>query len=347
MGSRPETRDGATVLISPVEQSATQVPTKRPPDPSTAGIFQQPWWLESAAGSQLETTSVFWSGQPVACMSFVRKRRFGITRLEMPPYTRTLGPNLQLPASGPAKYARNLHRAMAELVTALPPHDRFQTTLSPDDASAFPLLLSGCNLGQNYTFRSPKAWNHEQHWKDLDQKTRNLIRSSGKELEVSRNGSIEDLIELALHERGRDTRMERGALRRLAAVAQPRGQMATLTAREDGNVLTAVATVVWDRQVLYFWQSARNPASTRSGAVALLVWEAMTMAHSMGLVFDIDGYHSLSSARFVSRFALLPSPRATVLHMSGRGRLLQATGRLFGRGSGLGTPPLPESGSNE
>ena len=319
----------------------------RPPDFSADSIFQQRWWLESAAGPQLETAQVVWSGQPVAAMSFVREQRFGITRLEMPPYTRTLAPDIQLPPSGPAKYARNLHRAIAELVSALPPHDRFQTTLKPDDASAFPLLLSGCSIGQNFTFRSPALWNLEQHWKDLDQKTRNLIRSSAKELAVQRDGSIEELIELSLQERGQHTRIERGALRRLAAVAVPRGQMATLTAREDGNVLTAVATVVWDSQVLYFWQSARNRSSARSGAVPLLIWEAMSMAHSKGLIFDIDGFHSLSSARFVSRFALQPTPRPTVLHMSGRGRLLQAAGRLFGRGTGLGAPPLPEASAGE
>lgn len=309
---------------------------------AVVSIFQQPWWLIAAGGSQLERAEVVWSGVTVASIAFVRTRRFGVTQLDMPPYTRTLGPTLHLPASGLAKYERNCHRAVGDLLKALPRHDRYQTILAPDDQSAFPLLLSGCTLGQNFTFRSPVGWSLERHWTELDQKTRNLIRSAGKELAVSQAGSIEDFIELSLAERGEQNRTERSTLRRLAEIAGPKGQMATLTAHADGKTLTAVATIVWDDSVLYFWQSARNRETTRSGAVALLIWEAMSMAHRKGLVFDIDGYHSLSSARFVSRFALRPMPRATVLHMSSRGRLLQAAGRLFGRGNGLGAPPLPD-----
>ena len=271
----------------PEKDPATQIRTQDSLPIKRIGIFQQPWWLTAAAGQKLETAEVVWSGQQVARIAFVRERRLGITRLEMPPYTRTLGPDLQLPPSGPAKHERNHHRAIGELLRALPLHDRYQTTLAPDDPSAFPLLLSGCSLGQNFTFRSPSLWNLERHWTALDQKTRNLIRSASKELAVMQNGSIEDLINLSLSERGPQSRVDRDSLRRLAVAAETRGQMITITAQESACIPAAVATLVWDDEVLYFWQSARDRASTRSGAVALLIWEAMGMAHRKGLIFDM------------------------------------------------------------
>ena len=151
------------LLTLPEKQTAIQAKTQNQLPPKASGIFQEPWWLTAAAGPKLETAEVVWSGQQVARISFIRERRMGITQLEMPPYTRTLGPDLQLPPSGPAKHERNLHRAICELLKALPAHDKYQTTLAPDDPSAFPLLMSGCSLGQNFTFRSPSLWNLEQH----------------------------------------------------------------------------------------------------------------------------------------------------------------------------------------
>ena len=91
---------------------------------------------------------------------------------------------------------------------------------------------------------------------------------------------------------------------------------------------------------MYFWQSVRDSAAKRSGANSLLVWEAMLLARSKGLIFDVDGYQSLSAARFVSRFGMAAKVRTSVMHLSRRGRMVQAAGRLLGRGSGFGVQAI-------
>ena len=305
-------------------------------------IFQQPWWVEAAAGPALERAEVRWSGQVVASLPFIRVKRFGFTLLEMPPYTRTLGPILALPESKPARRLRNMHDAIRELIEGLPPHDRYQAMLGPNDPTAFSLALSGCSLGQNFTFRMPAAWDADRHWSEMDQKTRNLIRTAGKELEVQRTGGFEAVLELSEQERGPKDRSDFSTLRRLAEAAAARGQIATLTAHHRGGKIAAAAAVIWDRQVLYFWQSIRDSSVQRSGANSLLVWEAMLLALKKGLLFDVDGYHSLPAARFVSRFGMEPAVRTSVLHLSKRGRMVQAAGRLIGRGGGFGVQPIAD-----
>lgn len=303
-------------------------------------IFQQAWWVEAAAGETLERAEVVWGGQVVASLPFIRERRYGFTLLDMPPYTRTLGPILTLPMSKPARRLRNTHDAIRELIQALPKHDRYQMTLGPDDLTAFSLALSGCSLGQNFTFRMPAVWDREQHWSEMDQKTRNLIRSASKELEVRREGEFESLLELSERERGDADRSDTRTLARLAAAAAARRHMVTLTAHQEGGRLVAAAALIWDQRVLYFWQSSRDATVPRSGANSLLVWEAMQVAREKGLIFDVDGYHSLPAARFVSRFGMETKVRTSVLHLSKRGRMMQAAGRLFGRGSGFGVQPI-------
>ena len=236
-----------------------------------------------------------------------------------------------------------MHDAIRELIEALPPHDRYQAMLGPSDPTAFSLALSGCSLGQNFTFRMPAVWDADRHWSEMDQKTRNLIRTAGKELEVRRTGGFEAVLELSEQERGPKDRSDFSTLRRLAEAAAARGQIATLTAHHHGGQVAAAAAVIWDRQVLYFWQSIRDSSVPRSGANSLLVWEAMLLALDKGLIFDVDGYHSLPAARFVSRFGMEPAVRTSVLHLSKRGRMVQAAGRLIGRGGGFGVQPIADT----
>ena len=306
-------------------------------------LFQQAWWVEAAAGSALERTEVRWGGQVVASLPFVRVRTMGFTLLDMPPYTRTLGPILSLPASKPARRLRNMHDAIRELMEALPRHDRYQAMLGPDDPTAFSLALSGCSLGQNFTFRMPAVWDADQHWNELDQKTRNLIRTAGKKLEVRCESRFEVVLELSERERGAKDRSNFSTLRRLAEAAERRGQLVTLTAHQDDGRVVGAAAVIWDDQVMYFWQSVRDSQGLRSGATSLLIWEAMLLARRKGLIFDVDGYHSLPAARFVSRFGMTPKVRTSVLHLSKRGRIVQAAGRLIGRGGGFGVQPIAET----
>ena len=236
-----------------------------------------------------------------------------------------------------------MHDAIRELIQAMPRHDRYQSMLGPDDPSAFSLALSGCSLGQNFTFRMPAAWDVDQHWAELDQKTRNLIRTAGKELEVRRGSPFEAVLELSERERGAKNRSDAATLRRLAQAAESREQMVTIAAHQDNGRLAAAAALIWDENVLYFWQSSRDSGALRSGANSLLVWEAMLLARQKGLIFDVDGYHSLPAARFVSRFGMEPKVRTSVLHLSRRGRMVQAAGRLIGRGGGFGVQPIAET----
>ena len=310
---------------------------------SQRSIFQESWWVEAAAGAALERAEVRWGGQVVASLPFIRGRSMGFTLLEMPPYTRTLGPMLYLPESKPARRLRNMHDAIRDLIAALPKHDRYQAMLGPDDPAAFSLAMAGCSLGQNFTFRMPAVWDVERHWSEMDQKTRNLIRTAGKELTVRRDAGFETVLELSERERGPKDRSDFSTLRRLAETADQHGRIATLAAAGASGRVIAAAALIWDERVMYFWQSIRDSSVPRSGANSLLVWEAMQMARERGLIFDIDGYHSLSAARFVSRFGMEPKVRTSVLHMSKRGRMVQAAGRLMGRGGGFGVQPIAET----
>ena len=311
--------------------------------PLSASLFQQPWWLEAAGGPALEWTRCLRDGRVVGALAFVRHREWGFVTLDMPPYTRTLGPILDLPESKRARRLRNAEDIVGELIRGLPAHDRFQCMLDPQDDTTFALALAGCSVGQNFTFRTQPGWVAEEQWMELHGKTRNLIRTAGSRLAVAWDGSIDDVIALSAVERGSDSRSDAAVLHRIADAALARGQMCTLVARDRESRIVAAATLVWDDRVVYYWQSARDIRQPVPGANSLLIWESLLFAQRKQLVFDIDGYHSATAARFVASFNLDHVVRASVVHMSRRGRVAQAFGRLLGRGTGFGVQPIAET----
>ena len=59
--------------------------------------------------------------------------------------------------------------------------------------------------------------------------------------------------------------------------------------------------LLYDADVAYFWVTARNLAPGNR-AYSRLLWEAYKLSHRRGLIFDLDGYPSLSGARFLANF---------------------------------------------
>jgi Acetyltransferase (GNAT) domain len=287
-------------------------------------IFHQLWWQQASAGNELEQVSSTWDGRVVGQLSFIRRSKFGFRVLNMPPYSHTQGPVLNLPPSKPAKAARNLRRVVKELVDQLPMHDRLHLILDPADKSAFAFAMAGCSVHQDFTFRLEAGTNLEEHWEQMDQKTRNLIRTAGKTLQIRQNSDIDAFLTMCDKERGVSNTHNISALSRLGQAVLDRGQGVILTADDERGRPTASAFLVWDDKLLYYWQSSRDPQTTLPGANNLLVWESMKLALQNGRTFDMDGYGSPGAARFGAKFSMEPMVRASIVHMSKFGSVMRA-----------------------
>lgn len=93
---------------------------------TSRSLFQEDWPATAASDGRVETVEVRWDALQVASLSFMSYGRFrSLRRLDMPPFTRTLGPVVTLPESKPTKHALNLQRVTRELRRVAPPHDSF------------------------------------------------------------------------------------------------------------------------------------------------------------------------------------------------------------------------------
>lgn len=312
-------------LVSPRYAPPRTLPWIAPQASNTEGpLFHQSWWLQASGGDALEQVSTAWDGKVVGKLAFIRRRKFGFRVLNMPPYSHTQGPVLSLPYAKPARNARNLRRVVKELLEQLPAHDRFHLILDPADKSAFAFAMAGCSVHQDFTFRLDAKQNLEEHWEQLDPKTRNLVRTAGKVLQVRRNADLEGFLAMCNKERAGENRYNIAAMRRMGTAVLTRGQGMILTAEDERGRPAASAFLVWDNTLVYYWQSSRDPETTLPGANNLLVWESMKFALQNGRTFDLDGYGSHGAARFGAKFSMDPVVRASIVHMSKLGYVMRA-----------------------
>jgi CelD/BcsL family acetyltransferase involved in cellulose biosynthesis len=309
-------------------------------------LFTSAWWLHAASAGEYETIQVKWDGKVVGALPFMRTRRLGMTCLRMPPYTRTLGPQITPPPSKPVQRGANIRRIIRQLAETLPAHDEFVSTLDPaaDSAIAFAFEVAGFRICQAFTFRIDPAADLDQVWDGIEKRTRNMIRSAGRRHTVMESCDFSRFEQLSRNElRAEATTHDYAILRALFTAASSRGQaLLRFAVREDGTDAAALI-LVWDAHVMYYWNAARD-RDPNGGSNALLLWESIRLAHWRGLIFDFDGYCSPSAARFLAGFAAQPVVRSVIMSCSKRYRMarigqefLRCASRRLTRGAVAGT----------
>jgi hypothetical protein len=289
-------------------------------------IFQEDWWLQAASGGAVETITVNWGGSDVASLNFMRKDRpFGIRSLVMPPYTRTLGPVLNLPSSAATKRCANLRRVAREIMLSLPRHDHLSFRLDCEDETAFAFALTGCSIGQQFTFRVAANASPAKLMEQVDRSTARLIRAAGRRLMLHEHADFDRFVDVAYrHHPAERNSHDFQALKRLFLACTERQQAIILGLTDPQGHDVASVLLVWGFGTLYYLVPHRDRERSGGDANALLLWRAMEFALDRGLTFDVDGYHSVGTASFLSSFGFSRHTRHVVTHCSLRGLVLKA-----------------------
>jgi hypothetical protein len=278
-------------------------------------IFEQAWWLDAATDHAWEQSQVMWDNRLVGWMPYSVTKRLGLKIIRMPPYTRTLTPRFNLPSAKPVRHLDNQVRVLSELLNQLPQHDRFEMTLSPASEAIFPFVQLRYTAAANYTFCTPPNSDAGTLWSGLDQKTRNVIKTSKKKFTAEFHDDFDRFIRLARTQyrlkRKRDFN-DYPALTRLWEACHSRKQSIVLSILDEKGLDVASSLLIWDSTSLYFLASARNPHLSGNSANSLQIWEALSYARERGLSFDMDGYQSANAASFLRTFGLSPVIRPVI-----------------------------------
>lgn len=278
-------------------------------------IFHEPWWLDATTDNNWQAAIVKTDNETIAEMPYSVTKKSRLWRVSyLPPLTRTLGPVIQrqpADAGGP-EWVHRLD-VTRKLIAQLPDCAHFYQLADPrtSDAEAAAFRLAGFNVSVQFTLRLSPGVDEESAWSRLRWNTRNRIRRSSERFVVREIESVDtfvDFYDANLSTRRLENEYGSEVMQRvLREVSARRSGTIIGSFDQDGSLLAATA-LVWDRFNVYYLLTTRQ-ATSHSGAVALLVWEAMRIAREKKLEIDFDGVSTAGILQFLAGFGGHPIHR--------------------------------------
>jgi hypothetical protein len=288
-----------STIVSPAAPSSLRL------DRSTAySIFHERWWLDIATGGHWGTATVMHGNQVLGEMPYyiARKGMWRVSRL--PPLTRTLGPVIKPLGLDPVRELRHRLHVTSQLVEQLPHFESFFQVFDYRVQDALAFALRGFNVSARYTFQISPNCTAAEVWERMCSKTRNVIRSAGKQLTVAPIDSPSGFMrfyEGNLASRLRTNAYGTAVMRELVTAFVDRKTGRLLGAYGPCGRLAGAIGLVWDRHTMYYLLSSRAQGSP-GGSISLLMWIAIQEAIERKLTFDFDGFSGLATFNFLNGF---------------------------------------------
>jgi hypothetical protein len=248
-----------------------------------------------------------------------------------------LGPTFSLPD---AKLATRIARE-AELVHLLveqfPKHDSASFTLPSRITNWMPFHWLGFRQTTRYSYVIDASQPLEDTWSGMAEATRRAIRKAQANLDIA-EASAPTLWSLTKSSFGHQGRRSPYDTERLAAAvhaAQAHSSGLVLAALDSQGNAHAGAFFVWDDQRCYYLVGGADPDLRSSGAMSLVLWNGIRLAHERGLVFDFEGSMIAPIERFFRGFGGSPEPYSHVVRTSRRLAVGLAVRSLLGREAAL------------
>jgi len=190
------------------------------------------------------------------------------------------------------------------LLEQIDKHDHVEMILGTEYVDITPFLHAGFEVKVQPTLllncKPPLA----ELWAGLRDKTRNAIRRAREQLTVQ---CIEDVSQFTrFYEENLEDDIPYFSLAASAAAtaaACDRKQGKIVAATDADGVDHAMVVFLWDDHQVYYLHSSRKKNLAHAGAVSLLLWTGIELAHSRGLWFDFDaGLSKLSRYKFLISF---------------------------------------------
>jgi hypothetical protein len=288
-------------------------------------LFQESWWLDAVAPGAWSEIVVEKGGEVHARCRYVVKKRFGLTLLTMPQLTPHLGPWMR-PYEG--KYANRLaeeKELMTALIDQLPRYDLFLHRFDTTVTNWLPFYWKGFHQTTGYTYVVPDLHDPDAVWRETRDNVRTDVRKAEKRLCVRDESSIEtflDINELTFRRQGMALPYTRELVRAIDAACRERNCRRIIVAEDAQGRIHAAAYIVWDTNAAYYLMGGADPSLRNSGAMSLVIWNAIQFAATVTRSFDFEGSMMEPVERFCRSFGARQTPYSTVSRMSRRMRFL-------------------------
>ncbi len=257
-------------------------------------VYLQAAWLEAAAGgSEWGIALVEKGGEVVAAQPWFLKRKWGQSLCYQPFLVPYLGPWIVYPEGQKVSTRLSWEKElMSKLIRQLPPYGMFVQSFRPEVANWLPYFWAGFHQSTRYTYRLALDKTEDELFAGLTESMRRQVKKGGKNTRVQETGLLETvyrLKELAYLATGKRFHIPLSYARDIFSVADAAGRSRVLEARDEDGNLHAALWLSWDAHCTYYLMGASHPEHKNSGAMSLLMWEAIRQARNTSRYFDFEG----------------------------------------------------------
>lgn len=287
-------------------------------------FFSQAWWLDEVAGLDgWDVALVERGGQVHAALPFVVSRRLGMPVVRMPPMTRSLGPWFRDVGGSTASRIGREKELTGELLAQLPSLAQFQQNFVPGLTNTLPWYWQGYRVEVRYTYVLGAGLGEAVLWDGMSHATRKVVRKARERFGLQVGPGDDFELFLSLHRQvfeRQDKALPIGEdfLRRLDAAIASHGMRRLYVATDAEGRVHAAAYVVRDTKTAYYLMSGSEQSLRHSGALGLLLWEAIRDASGDGLSFDFEGSMIPGIEQFFRGFGAQQTPYYAVSKTSSR-----------------------------
>jgi Acetyltransferase (GNAT) domain len=253
-------------------------------------IFHEKWWLDAVAPGSWREVVCIRNGQVVGSLPFEELSQSGLKSCAMPQATHMLGPILETRPGKAESSARSTQSVTASLLQQIGKHHHVEMILGTDCTDVTPFLHAGFQVKVLPTLLLNCEPPLAELWAGLRDKTRNAIRRAQERLTVQcveEVGQFTRFYSENLEDDESYFSLTASAAATAAACARKQGKIIAATSAD--GVVHAMVVFLWDDHHVYYFHSSRKKNLAHAGAVSLLLWTGIELAHSLALWFDFDG----------------------------------------------------------
>jgi lipid II:glycine glycyltransferase (peptidoglycan interpeptide bridge formation enzyme) len=311
-------------------------PTTIAPSRLTHCLFQEDWWLEAVAPGAWRTI-VIGSGNDVqARLPFVLTKNPLFASIRQPFLTQTLGPWYR-PTGGKTPHALGReHQLAQELVSLLPRHDFFSMNFHHAIENWLPYTWMKFEAVPKVTYVLEKLGTEQELWDGLKDNIRREIKKAETRVEVVRSDDVDLLVEMnrrTFFRQSLDIPYSPAVMRRVDAACAARDARRMYFARDEQQRIHAAIYIAFDDRAAYYLVGGADPVLRTSGAMSLLMWNAILDAAKTSATFNFEGSVIPGIERFLRAFGGEQKTYMNVRRANWKGTLALAARNAF-RGVG-------------
>ena len=264
-------------------------------------IFTRPGWLEAVAPGRWDYILIKSGDRIRAMLPTVEVRKLRYKIFKMPPLTQSIG--ILFPPSE-SKYVHRISEqtnALQELIDQIPNFHFFSERFHPTFTNWLPFYWNGFSQTTRYTYVLKDLSDTEKIWKNMRSNIRREIRKAQKIVNVVVKRDIDRLVDMVFKTFARQ-KMTPGfttsTLVRIHEYCHSNNWDRIFFAEDTKGNIHASLYLIFDPNSAYYLIGGSDPDLRTSGAMSLLMWEAIQFAATVTKQFNFEG----SMIRPIERF---------------------------------------------